>query len=155
MADQAGYFVPYHDTYDGPYDDDILSLMDDTNPVLAELPQLDGPSNFHPHNSMPTLSNDAIEEVVDHPIEDPTLWNFGNEFDYGSGSKVSLEACPTGLINGEMGNLETQNNNPSNVYTEPLSIWPLPPAPYYCSCCQVLREIIHINGQIYLHQCTD
>lgn len=157
MADQAGFVMSYNDLYDGPYDD-ILNLIDDTNPVLADLPQLDGTSNVHniPHNSVPLLNDGVQEVVVDHPLDDPTLWNFRNGLDNGGGGGGLSEAGPPGMSHGQMGNFlpaaddfsEAQNH----VYTKPLSLWPLPPVPYCCSCCQVLREIIHINGQISLHR---
>lgn len=31
-----------------------------------------------------------------------------------------------------------------------LDQWPPTPIPYFCSCCQVLREIIHANGNLSL-----
>lgn len=30
----------------------------------------------------------------------------------------------------------------------PIPIWPIPPSPYTCTCCQTLREISHVNGSI-------
>lgn len=144
MADQAGLSVPYHDPYDGPYNDDILNLMDDNIPFLADLaPLFDGPS-FHPHSVR--LFNDFGVQEAEHPSQ----WDSRNN---GPGGGVNSEAGPSG-IGCEMGNppganLETPNACDDYACTKPLSVWPVPPLPFNCSCCQVLREIIHINGSIY------
>ncbi|XP_024930473.3 uncharacterized protein LOC112491998 [Ziziphus jujuba] len=146
MADQSGFMVPHHYSYDGPYNDDILSLMDDNIPFLADLPvPLDGPS-INPH-SMPAFNDIGIQQV-----EHPSDWNFPNEFNSGGGVGGGSEAGPS-KVRCEMGNpnlpdnnLETPNPSDAYNYTKPLSIWPVPPVPFNCSCCQVLREIIHVHG---------
>ncbi|PIA27726.1 hypothetical protein AQUCO_07600115v1 [Aquilegia coerulea] len=34
----------------------------------------------------------------------------------------------------------------SDTNAMPLAVWPPEPVPYNCSCCQVLRDIVHSNG---------
>lgn len=91
--------------------------------------------NYDDSSSFP-----EIEDPND-PFVDPFIWeNFDNDDD--------LQADPSSIgveTNGQEGenfNLE----KPSFGNPIQLSIWPVPPEPYTCTCCQVLREIIHTNG---------
>ncbi|GFZ15570.1 hypothetical protein Acr_24g0017600 [Actinidia rufa] len=135
MADPSD-IVPYFDPFDDiPIAGNIL-MVDENLDVGLELP-LKEPNSFT--DSIPQ-SGDGIAEAND-PISDPVFWGM---FD---SSPSDSQAGPSEFRNGtshrqefpQPGNLEC--GTPVRVMT-----WPVPPVPYSCSCCQVLREITHTNG---------
>lgn len=164
MADPR-FVVPYRDPYDTPLSPSIFNL---TNPTLADL-------SINNNNNVPTLTdlsnnnNNILAAVpqqihhghgngvqqVDHnnPFPDPMVQDhfvqMGNYFPNAGGG--NFEAGPSQLHetpihqppNGYFG-LQNYNND-----VLPLSYWPQLPAPFSCSCCQVLREIIHTNGKFF------
>lgn len=50
-------------------------------------------------------------------------------------------------------NIGVNTANGTNDFGNPiqLSSWPLQVPPYTCSCCHILREIIHTNGLFYVY----
>ncbi|XP_073042548.1 uncharacterized protein [Primulina eburnea] len=62
-------------------------------------------------------------------------------------------AVPFSGTTGRMFNFQENNNDRDGIHCNDfnqnpmqLSIWPLPPSPYTCTCCQTLREFFHTNG---------
>lgn len=129
-----------------PYD------QDPSNNVLQHLENLiacgESPSRYLLPNKYDDSSASCINdhEIVgansdgnDSPLIDPSWENFNTDqlFD-------DLQQEPpdeTDDQGGDNTNKANYNGNPI-----PLAIWPVPPEPYACTCCQVLREIIHTNG---------
>lgn len=135
MADPRAV-VPYHDPYDsGPYADDIFSFAENYNPNLADL------SSSQP----PTILDDAAN-IADPigPLEDPIMWDMYNNHHFGN------QAGPS-EIRVQTKNQEERTAHQPSMFdhgnTRPLSVWPVEPVPFLCSCCQVLREIIHFSGK--------
>ncbi|PSR93612.1 hypothetical protein CEY00_Acc28226 [Actinidia chinensis var. chinensis] len=135
MADPSD-IVPYFDPFDDiPIAGNILTV-DENLDVGLELP-LKEPNSFT--DSIPQ-SGDGIAEAND-PISDPVFWGM---FD---SAPSDSQAGPSEFRSGtshrqefpQPGNLEC--GTPVQVPN-----WPVPPVPYSCSCCQVLREITHTNG---------
>ncbi|OWM63337.1 hypothetical protein CDL15_Pgr022082 [Punica granatum] len=146
--------VPYHDPHDvSPLYSIQQHLLEDQNPTLSDL-YYPVPSNPNP-NSSPCPSSDYSGRIP--PLgkgtrsRDPASNSLHDTLGPGTGSGSSsytyAQCDPTGPggSNGEAGpssyaeNLIVKN-------AKPLSIWPEPPSPYSCSCCHLLREMVHSNG---------
>jgi len=128
MADPSA-IVPYHDPYDGPPAENILTFMDDANPTLADVSY-----------SYPTLPPSEFD-----PLQDPVTWDICNDSNNEAGtSQAGPSEVRAGTRNTEGPYFESQSARDWNM--RPLSVWPVAPIPYNCSCCQVLREIIYTNG---------
>ncbi|KAJ0031148.1 hypothetical protein Pint_13716 [Pistacia integerrima] len=132
MADPRSV-VPYHDPYDASFIDDILYYMNNSTPTVDDLLLLEDPS------LLPSSSNPGNIQDADDPFGDPILWSITDNINGGSSqagpseyrAETSNQGCP-------------ENVNGGNMRTIPM--WPVPAVPYLCSCCLVLREIIHTNG---------
>ncbi|CAL5439609.1 unnamed protein product [Camellia sinensis] len=130
--------LPYHDPFD-----DIPSLenflMFDENPNL-------GLAVVEPNSFNQTIiqsSNDIAE--ANDPLADPIIW--GNYYPT-TATASNSQAGPSEFC-GETSRRQEIPQPPQNLeFGNPvqLPIWPVPPVPYSCTCCQVLREIIHTNG---------
>ncbi|XVF52612.1 hypothetical protein PTKIN_Ptkin05aG0032100 [Pterospermum kingtungense] len=119
--------VPYNNPHDTLYPDDILNFLAFQNPTLEDLTTAQEIPFSYP--SPIPQSNEQFDETID-PLDDPVIRDFCNE------------------PNEENYQRETDSGTESsnNVSSSPLSVWPSEPVPFVCSCCQVLREIIHTNG---------
>ncbi|GAA0173491.1 hypothetical protein Leryth_000722 [Lithospermum erythrorhizon] len=93
-------------------------------------------------------SDDIIIPEDYDPSTDPVIWSFLNESPH-----TPFDIAGPSYCGGE-----TSGHGGSNVNTDvpqssdygrpmPVPVWPIPPSPYNCSCCQTLREIIHTNGR--------
>ncbi|KAJ8750601.1 hypothetical protein K2173_015775 [Erythroxylum novogranatense] len=158
MADPMSV-VPYCDPYDNPSDYDYLHFMANDNPTLACL----SPVNQQPPSSFPPQPNDDVVGDVSHYDED-LLWNlFSDDSISGQPNEAGPSHTNVGTSNvriGENGRpvegngKQEENNrlvsdeNLGDNFSDaiPLEDWPPTPMPYLCSCCQVLREIIHTDG---------
>ncbi|KAK1549704.1 hypothetical protein Q3G72_006492 [Acer saccharum] len=162
MADPGG-FVPYNDPNERPFGlpDNIFDILNAPNnnsfgdlslitePFMhhstssSSVPQsnanIGGSSSSVPQSDVNIVgksssvpqSNVNIEEA-DDPIYDPIVSEAFNMINRGNSETGPSQARP-----------ET-DNNPGNM--RELVVWPVPPVPFLCSCCLVLREIIHSNG---------
>ncbi|GAV76223.1 RWP-RK domain-containing protein [Cephalotus follicularis] len=135
MADH-GPIALYYDPYD---DDDILNYLNDSNPTLNDLSSVKEPVITYPSQLNPQINNNIDEIILDDsdPLNDPIIWDLYN----GGTSQV-----------GPSANHEERSERRGNVgvnydgnNSRPLSCWPVEAVPFQCSCCQVLREIIHIK----------
>lgn len=138
MADPRAV-VPYHDPYDSSYTEDIINFLNNPNPPFADL------SLFEESSLPPSSSNAHTDDIItdtNDPFDDPLLWDFGNNINGGSSQAGPSE-------NHE----ETSNGGRTEIETcadmKGFPVWPLPPVPYLCSCCLVLREIIHTTGMFF------
>ncbi|PKI58305.1 hypothetical protein CRG98_021311 [Punica granatum] len=146
--------VPYHDPHDvSPLYSIQQHLLEDQNPTLSDL-YYPVPSNPNP-NSSPCPSSDYSGRIPPlgkgtrsrDPASNSLHDTLGPSTGSGSSSYTYAQCDPTGPggSNGEAGpssyaeNLIVKN-------AKPLSIWPEPPSPYSCSCCHLLREMVHSNG---------
>ncbi|KAH7574422.1 hypothetical protein JRO89_XS03G0294200 [Xanthoceras sorbifolium] len=84
------------------------------------------------------LSNINIGDAND-PFNDPIVWDTINRF-HGESSQADPSQNHAETSNQE----RPENDNYVNMRR--FTIWPVPPVPYLCSCCLVLREINHTNG---------
>ncbi|KAI7987653.1 Protein NLP7 [Camellia lanceoleosa] len=132
--------LPYHDPFD-----DIPSLenflMFDENPNL-------GLAVVEPNSFNQTIIQSAndITEAND-PLADPIIW--GNYYPTTATATASNSQAGPSEFCGETSRRQEIPQPPQNLeFGNPvqLPIWPVPPVPYSCTCCQVLREIIHTNG---------
>ncbi|KAH9805126.1 RWP-RK domain-containing protein [Citrus sinensis] len=136
MADPRA-IVPYHDPHDNSYTEDIFNFINNPNPTFADLSLFEEPSSI-PHSTNNPQSGGIITDAGD-PFDDPLFWDIGNNCNAGS-----FQAGPSGN-QAEMSDRGTPAiENAANMKAFPR--WPVPPEPYLCSCCLVLREIIHTNG---------
>lgn len=91
--------------------------------------------------------NYCFEFSADHPTGENILLD-ENVNQFGQGTS---QAGPSGGVNDQSNEHLSGNFNPENLnFGNPIQLlqWPVPPEPYTCSCCQVLREIIHtIDGE--------
>ncbi|ESR66267.1 hypothetical protein CICLE_v10010497mg [Citrus x clementina] len=137
MADPRA-IVPYHDPHDNSYTEDIFNFINNPNPTFADLSLFEEPSSI-PHSTNNPQSGGIITDAGD-PFDDPLFWDIGNNCNAGS-----FQAGPSGN-QAEMSDRGTPAiENAANMKAFPR--WPVPPEPYLCSCCLVLREIIHTNVQ--------
>ncbi|XWS62000.1 hypothetical protein CRYUN_Cryun07bG0173300 [Craigia yunnanensis] len=139
MADPIS-IVPYNNPHDTLYTDDIMNFLDIQNPTLEDLTTRAIP--FLYPSSIPQSSEQIDDDTID-PLEDPVIRDSCNEPNADDSQTGSLG------VSGEMNNqretsLGTESLNNEN--SRPLSVWPSEPVPFGCSCCQVLREIVHTNG---------
>lgn len=158
MADPSS-MVPYHDPYEENSSEfDYLSFIaDPSSPVLPVLSSVNEPQlqpQFQPvplplpePSSVPYLPNDYHNNTVNFnnniadpndPFIDPMLWDICN----GPNNDHSQEAGPS----QNRGQTSYQRYEEILNDGRPIPIWPMPPVPFGCSCCQVLREIIHTDG---------
>ncbi|KAK9289415.1 hypothetical protein L1049_007570 [Liquidambar formosana] len=128
MADPRA-IIPYDDPFDSLYTESFFSFLDNSIPNFADLSSPPQPNSYPPPISQ--SGDDNIDGAFD-PSDDPILWGL-----------YAGEAGPS-ESNQEEGNDQAPNFGHGN--TMPLSFWPVPPVPFVCSCCHVLREIIHTNG---------
>lgn len=139
MADPR-YVVPYHDPHDSPINYEILNFLRDANPTLENLPSTDEPTSLH------VSSDDIVNPNLS--LEDPMIWDIVNQPNSGGQSQGE----------GPWQNRERRaTENLEQRYLDdgkPISVWPPPAMPFQCTCCQVLREIIHTDGvflRLFLH----
>ncbi|KAG8657226.1 hypothetical protein MANES_03G052300v8 [Manihot esculenta] len=131
MADPR-YVVPYHDPHDSPINYEILNFLRDANPTLENLPSTDEPTSLH------VSSDDIVNPNLS--LEDPMIWDIVNQPNSGGQSQ------------GEGPSLNRERRATENLEQrylddgKPISVWPPPAMPFQCTCCQVLREIIHTDG---------
>ncbi|KAJ7958396.1 RWP-RK domain containing protein [Quillaja saponaria] len=142
MADPEAV-VPYYDPYESPLNHNILNFANDQNPTLADLsqPTLQGP--FPYTSSLPEINETTPGD--NHPFSDPMVHG-AFQSNNGGGS---TEAGPSN-VHAESSHQGQENFGSQNFGEDgiPLSIWPEPPIPFFCSCCQVLRQLVHTNGSI-------
>lgn len=122
--------VPYNNPHDALFTDDILNFLAVQNPTLDDLTSQEIPFSYP--SSIPPYE-DQIDETID-PLDDPFIRDFCNE------------------PNAEDSQRETDFGTESlnRVDSSPLSVWPSEPVPFVCSCCQVLREMVHTNGLFHV-----
>lgn len=113
------------------FDDHDISLFDDIL-MLDEIPSLnlaDSPLLTQPDNPVPV-----------NPVGTGTL--------HSTATASTSQEVPNSEFRGETshqrGVLQPDISGFGNPV--PLPVWPAPPVPFTCSCCQVLREIIHTKG---------
>ncbi|KAF7830431.1 RKD-RWP domain containing protein [Senna tora] len=146
MADPQS-IVPYHDPYDIPLPQNILNFGNEHNPTLADLSNDPYTSSIPPPNHPIFMQGSGTDNApYSSPmIQDAAVHNFlhqGANFEPGPSSSQSQ-------FHGE--SHPGQQHMGSQNFTESvqLSYWPEPPVPFICSCCQVLREIVHTNGIVF------
>ncbi|CAN6582964.1 unnamed protein product [Malus baccata var. baccata] len=150
MADPRAV-VPYHDPYENGLCSDIINfLYDSERPILDEnvpLPPLDDEGLTCPTNPI-SLFDEGIQDL-DDPLLDQATWDFLNQCSNGGGN-VDSQAGPSHIIGESSGTSPPRGDNIEQNQgfgdPVPLSVWPAIPVPFNCSCCQLLREIIHSNG---------
>ncbi|XP_057739101.1 uncharacterized protein LOC130956088 isoform X1 [Arachis stenosperma] len=132
--DNPCFVVPYHDPYDTP--PLSPSFFNISNPTLLDLTNVS--SGTKPSHSQ--QKSNGIQEANLQPTFDPMIQD--NNSVGGTGGN-NFESIPLLQVHSEEG-LSHDFNNDVNTIT--LSHWPLPPVPFSCSCCSILREIVHTNG---------
>ncbi|CAI9769672.1 unnamed protein product [Fraxinus pennsylvanica] len=137
MADLTA-IVPYHDP------GDAITFIDQSS-FLVENPTLGLPEypDCEPHT--------GFDDIVDanDPFVDPVVWDLG----YGNDENlVSNYLAKPSEFQGEGSSHENGNNVDSNVQNSD-SVYPMQlsdslvfASPDNCICCQILREITHVNG---------
>ncbi|CAL0333609.1 unnamed protein product [Lupinus luteus] len=144
MADPR-FIVPYRDPYDSPLSPSIFNL---TNPTISEL---SNNVNNNYNGLLPLPQQIEYEhgngvQGVNHPLLDPMTSSYyfpnggngNNNNNFESQVNVGPSQPPNWNFFG--------SQNFSNMEVISLPCWPESPSPFSCSCCQVLREIIHTNG---------
>lgn len=122
------------------YPDGIFNFLDFEN-LVEDLTTQDISvlSTFSIHDpSSEEIANDTID-----PLDDPVIRDFYNERNAGT-SQAGFFGLSGVMNNPTEKNMGTESLNFEN--SMPLSVWPIEPVPFGCSCCQVLREIVHTNG---------
>lgn len=123
MADQISVVPHNHQHFTGTISSAEQLLCDDNNEEMR------GDNSL-----LDDVVNGMIEEMSgdvagNHGAKFPQLWeNVCNE-------TAEFADLPPPQAFG----------NPTRI-----PVWPVPPSPYSCSCCQTLREIFHVNGMIFL-----
>ena len=169
MADPRSV-VPYHDPYDSPIDYEHLNFMNDANPSLAGLSSDNEPTPAIPESFSGSANANANILDPNNPYEDPMAWNF-----YYENLRVqSHEAGPSHQNQGQSsfgpipyapfpnasfpnasfpdGQTSNASGRSEEIFLDGrnIAVWPPEPVPFQCTCCQVLREIIHTDGVFYI-----
>ncbi|KAK3213226.1 hypothetical protein Dsin_017932 [Dipteronia sinensis] len=134
MADPGG-FVPYNDPNESSFSlpDNIFDILNaPNNTTLGDLSLITEPFMRHSTSSSSVPQSNVNIEDADDPIYDPIVSEAFNMINRANSETGPSQARP-----------ETDNNH-GNM--RELVVWPVPPVPFLCSCCLVLREIIHSNG---------
>lgn len=151
--------VPYHDPHDvsSMYTSEqhlLHEFQSEENPTLSDLYYPHLPPD--PNPCLPSSSCDyysgfpqsgkaaASGDNAGNSFNNPAAWSTGfasSSHGYGQGGL----SCPGGSNAGAGPSTSTGNMDFENARLLPL--WPVQPLPYSCSCCHVLREIIHMNGK--------
>ncbi|KAL0330660.1 UNVERIFIED_CONTAM: protein NLP1 [Sesamum angustifolium] len=82
-----------------------------------------------------------FHSFVDEMVQKPALNVLGN---YGTSDLTGIP-----LEENTFDQNRNSNDFPHNsAFGNPIRIpiWPVPPSPHTCSCCQTLREFFHVNG---------
>lgn len=149
--------VSYRDPTDDTSATDQILMFNNENPCLglAEFPEIAEPSSRNPLLFPPSHGADANNILdPDDPLSDPFIWEVLNrESSEGNVAPGNCDTGPSGIKgNNNLSDFDCDMPQASSGFGNPvqLSVWPVPASPYNCSCCHVLREIIHINGEIYV-----
>ncbi|KAK1549334.1 hypothetical protein Q3G72_000329 [Acer saccharum] len=129
-----GAFVTYND----PNDNEIFNLLNHPNIFFDDLSLNEEPFIMHHSTSSSSVpqSNVNIKDI-DDPIFDPILWD---TFNWLNGANSEASPSQNYAEKSNQARPETDNNHGN------MRVWP--PVPFLCSCCHVLREIIHSNGYV-------
>ncbi|KAK4787816.1 hypothetical protein SAY86_011649 [Trapa natans] len=131
----------------------FLPLEPNINPGPCLLPSstLGDYQGFHHHPGAEPVA--ITEQATVIPFSDQSAWSISlgdASLSYGGGPGFDpVASAPTvpdvsiasGGLSAPTQNVEYDNQSPSMLFS-----WPPPATPFVCSCCQVLREIIHIHG---------
>ncbi|KAK4770397.1 hypothetical protein SAY87_030929 [Trapa incisa] len=130
----------------------FLPLEPNINPGPCLLPSstLGDYQGFHHHPGAEPVA--ITEQATVIPFSDQSAWSISlgdASLSYGGGPGFDpVASAPTvpdvsiasGGLSAPTQNVEYDNQSPSMLFS-----WPPPATPFVCSCCQVLREIIHIH----------
>ncbi|KAL7001751.1 hypothetical protein U1Q18_002899 [Sarracenia purpurea var. burkii] len=140
MADPTAlsYYDPFDETQ---FTDSILIFHENPQINLSELP-LTEPKNSFDNRLIPGSDGDDMVEG-DDPRGNRFVWGMLNPT--GNNSQAGPSEFHAEISNNGH---EIPQQPQSSDFGSPLqlSVWPVPPVPFTCSCCQVLREITHTNG---------
>ncbi|XP_048134040.1 uncharacterized protein LOC125314848 [Rhodamnia argentea] len=139
--------APGSDSDNDLYGDDYLDyLLLDPNPSLEDdLPPLDLQLAVKSDEKAP-LPDNGIGDL--DPFDDPAVWHMlSGQHANGNNGAGSVHAGPSRTSNGGAEDCYYPQPEDWNYFVpRPLADWPASPLPYNCSCCHVLREIIHTHG---------
>ncbi|KAI4337173.1 hypothetical protein L6164_015620 [Bauhinia variegata] len=114
-------------------------LFQNTDRTIHDMGNFSINSSLRPQQSKGNGSENERGHLFQNT--DPTIQAVGNistsqggNFEVGASEFVGKNSDPD------------PNEQGNSIGPVPLSIWPAPPIPFLCSCCHVLREIIHTNG---------
>ncbi|KAL0311834.1 UNVERIFIED_CONTAM: hypothetical protein Sradi_5582700 [Sesamum radiatum] len=113
-------------------------------------------ANF-PHNQELMDAISSAEQLLmfdENEDDDPLFHSFVDEMVQEPAVNVlgyHGTSDPTGIPLEENTFDQNRNSNdfPQNsAFGNPIRIpiWPVPPSPHTCTCCQTLREFFHVNG---------
>ncbi|XP_061358942.1 uncharacterized protein LOC133303094 [Gastrolobium bilobum] len=148
MADPR-FNVPFHESsFDAPPSPNFFDF-DLSNTSLPQLQQTHQHDGFQQGGSNNDDDHHNYSEF-DPMIQDHTVHN--SSFHYGGGGGNFEAGGSSSQMHGVGVQSQHANENlgggsqiPNNQVLT-LEYWPVPPAPFFCSCCHVLREIVHTNG---------
>ncbi|XP_061336995.1 uncharacterized protein LOC133284058 [Gastrolobium bilobum] len=145
MADPR-FNVPFHESsFDAPPSPNFFDfdLSNTSLPQLQTHDQHDEVQQGGGNNDHNYSESDPM--IQDHIVHDSSFpYGGGRNFEAGgSSSQMHGDGFQSQHHANENlgGGSQSQNNQ-----VLALDYWPVPPAPFFCSCCQVLREIVHTNG---------
>ncbi|KAI6682156.1 hypothetical protein NL676_036037 [Syzygium grande] len=145
MADPKAA-APGSESDDDLYGDDYLKyLLLNHEPGLEDdLPPFDPQLAAKSDENTP-LPDDGIGDP--DPFDDPAVWHmFSGQRGSGNDGAGSSHAGPSGMSSGGAEDCYYPQPDDWNYFVPRLlANWPAPPLPYNCSCCHVLREIIHTH----------
>ncbi|XP_010549929.1 PREDICTED: uncharacterized protein LOC104820951 isoform X3 [Tarenaya hassleriana] len=148
---------PYHDPYDGPFtEEELFNVISDLNPSLVDLSLSDPVVDVNP----PPASMEAGNAHNPRELEamtDPRGSDNDQTLSWMNIGQLGRENVGEGNKLGEGSTLEASSwemsNDRSNCYeagetSMPASVRRTSSEDVFvCSCCQLLREFIHTNGQ--------
>lgn len=141
--------VAYYDplSSDFPLEEDLLCLSDPPNPNLSDISLLPD-SDSNPYLNHQPKDKDEIAETSIDPFKDYFIWG---QYDNFNGDNNNNPQPTSSEIHGEKDETP-QPKIPCFENSVSLPAWPVRPVAFSCSCCQILREIIHTNGMFMLYQ---
>ncbi|KAF9617430.1 hypothetical protein IFM89_036391 [Coptis chinensis] len=160
MEDFSSYHHHYSDDPPSSPFENVLRLFEDSSDHEINFDEIAGPSHpidvANPDGVILLGENEGSDQFV---VDDDVYSRFTSRGEYIFDNENNI-AGPSGRNEGENVDCfvdstdflnepvqeEVANVNSECVNARPLSVWPPQPIAFNCSCCQVLRDIVHSNG---------
>ncbi|KAF5175520.1 Rwp-rk domain protein [Thalictrum thalictroides] len=139
-----------------PLDDPICTnnfetpLIQGENETGGEIVGLSDDNNLLERGFTIEEEHQPCNEIVAHsvPVNVPVICGTSNTSQEKNceRSRDSVDSFDDPIDDQDEQEARAEHVNSENTNAMPLAVWPPRAVPYNCSCCQVLRDIVHSNG---------